>query len=230
MRICHYMLSLVIGLGITLTDARGFAAGPRCETTDYWSTFGEVSFDLVAKEDNAVEHRAHFRFVKFQNRESLVEIDGEGVTKRVIQIPGSVSVYEGLTAEEHTGVSAKNPFMFIEYVLAVVLGPLSSAFPCGPESVSATAQQIKVSRDRALFEGSVVRLSDDHVQYHLTMELSNNKIRQVTGYNGAWRKNPATPLPDDMSITGWRVSHKNLPISGVSSLGQARGLSSMPSP
>lgn len=229
MRICHYMLSLVICLSITLTDARGFAADPECETTDYWSTFGEVSFDLVTKKDG-VERRGHFRFVSFQNKEALVEIDGEGVTKRVIQTPGSVSAYEGLTAEEHTGISAKNPFMFIEYILAVVLGPLSSAFPCGIESVPSTTKQIKVTRDGALFEGGVVRLSDDHVEYRLTMELSDNKVSQVTGYSGAWKKNAIAPLPDDFVITGWRLTHKNLPVSGVTSLGQARALGKVSPP
>jgi hypothetical protein len=120
----HYISSLVIVLSITLTGAIASAADPLCETTNYWSTFGEVSFDSVAKKDG-VERRGNHRFVKFQNGESLVELDSEGVRKRALQIPGSVSAYEGLAAEEHTGISAKNPFMFIEYVLFLVLGPLS---------------------------------------------------------------------------------------------------------
>ena len=223
------MVLLVIVLSVTLTDAKGFAADPQCETINYWSTFGEVSFDAVAKKDG-VEQRGHSRFVVFQNGESLVEVDGEGVRKRSLQIPGSVSAYEGLTAAEHTGVSAKNPFMFIEYVLALVLGPLNSAFPCGIDSVPATAQQIKVTRNGALFEGSVVRLSNDQIQYRLTMELSDKPIRQVIGYNGVWKKSPPAPYPDDFLITGWRLTHMNLPVSGVTTVGQARGLARVSPP
>lgn len=223
----HYMASLVIVLSVTLNSTIGSAADPQCETTNYWSTFGEVSFEAVAKKDG-VEQRGHYRFVTFKNGESLVEADGEGVRKRALQIPGSVFAYEGLAAEEHTGISAKNPFMFIEYVLAIVLGPLSSAFPCGIDSVPATAQQIKVTRDGALFEGSVVRLSDDQIQYRLNMEVSDKPIRQVIGYNGEWKKNPPAPYPDDFLITGWRLTYKNLPVSGVTTLGQARGLARAP--
>jgi hypothetical protein len=229
MRICHYVLSLVIGLSITLADVKGFAADPQCESTEFWKLFGEVSFDLLAKRDG-IEHRSPFRFVAFQNGEFLVEIVVDGIRKRALQLPASVSAYEGLATQEATGISGKNPFMFIEMVLYGVLGPLSSAFPCGIESVPKTAQQFKVTRDGAFFEGSAGRLSDDQVRYHLTMEIPGEKIAQVIGYDGVWSKSRVVPFPDDMSITGWRVTHKNLPVSGASTLGQVRSLSSVSSP
>jgi hypothetical protein len=90
------------------------------------------------------------------------------------------------------------------------------------------AQQIKATRDGALFDGSVVRLSDDQIQYRLNMEVSDKPIRQVIGCNGVWKKNPPAPYPDDFSITAWRLTNKNLPVSGVTTLGQARGLARAP--
>jgi hypothetical protein len=225
-RLVHYM---VIVLSITLNSAMGFAAGARCDPRDYWSTFGEVAVDLVAIKDG-IEQRSHFRFVVFENRESLTEITDEGVIKRMLRLPGSVSAYEGLTPEEETGISPKNPFSSGAYAFAVVFGPLSSAFPCGIESVPETAQQIKVISEGARFEGSVVRLSDDQIQYRLTMERFGNKISHVTGYDGVWKKNRAASLPDDFLIRGWRLTHKNFPMAGVTSLGQARGLARISPP
>lgn len=223
------MVSLVTVLSITLTSAMGFAADPRCDPRDYWSTFGEMSVDLVAKKDG-IEQHSHYRFVVFENKESLTEINDEGVRKRMLRLPGSVSVYEGLTPDEDTGISPKNPFSSGVYAFAVVFGPLSSAFPCGIESVPSTTQQIKVTSDGALFEGSVVRLSDDQIQYRLTMERSGNKITHVTGYDGVWKRNRAASLPDDFLIRGWRLTHKNLPVRGVTTLGQARGLARVSPP
>ena len=225
-RLIHYM---VIVLSITLTSAMAFAADPPCDPRDDWSTFGEVSVDLVAKKDG-IEHRSHFRFVVFENRESLTEITDEGVRKRMLRLPGSVSAYEGLTPDEDTGISPKNPFSSGVYAFAVVFGPLSSAFPCGIESVPDTAQQIKVTSDGARFEGSVVRLSDDQIRYRFTMERSGNNITHVTGYDGVWKKRRAAPLPDDFLIRGWRLTHKNFPVAGVTTVGQARGLARVSPP
>jgi hypothetical protein len=58
----HYMVSLVIVLSVTLTSIMGSAADPQCETKNYWSTFGEVSFDAVATKDG-VERRVHLEAI-----------------------------------------------------------------------------------------------------------------------------------------------------------------------
>lgn len=195
----------------------------RVSHPDPWMNFGVVEFDITVQRDGKDE-KASLRFVAFENGEALFEAGRHGARKRALQLPGSVSAYEGLAPEDQTGISAKNPFMFIDMALAPILGPLDSAFPSGIKAVSKTGSPFSVTRDDAHFKGTAERISDSEVRFQISMEMGDGKIRQISQFNGIWQNPRSTPLNDDFSLMDWRVTHKHAPVIGVTTLGQARRL------
>jgi len=136
-----------------MTSSSLAADGERASHQYPWMNFGTVEFDMTVQRDGKDE-KAFLRFVVFKNGESLIESGRPGIRKRALQLPGSVSAYEGLASEDQIGISPKNPFMFIDMALAPILGPLTSAFPSGMEAVPRSGQPFSVARDNAQFKGA----------------------------------------------------------------------------
>jgi hypothetical protein len=212
-----------------MTSSSLAADGERASHQYPWMNFGTVEFDMTVQRDGKDE-KAFLRFVVFKNGESLIESGRPGIRKRALQLPGSVSAYEGLASEDQIGISPKNPFMFIDMALAPILGPLTSAFPSGMEAVPRSGQPFSVARDNAQFKGSAERISDNEVRFHIAMELGDGKIHQISLFDGSWRQPRPTPLTDDFPMTNWRVTHKHIPVTALTTLGQARRLSETSSP
>jgi hypothetical protein len=200
-------------------SAIGAADRSKESVTSPWYPFGEVFYNMTLPSETAPS--SSIRFVIFDNWDLLAERHEATSVKKFLNIHSpEVELYFGLTEEELSN-SRKNPFMFFEFSLHPIIGPLMTVFPKGIETIPYAETPLATTFERMQFRGTVTRLTSDQVGYDLTMSPDD---RPGPRFVGTLRGTRESPLPDAFSLTGWQYKPRpSFPsIGSVETLGELR--------
>lgn len=160
-----------------------------------WSCFGEIQFETLGPD------AALLRWTRYTNDEMMLErVAKDRLDKALLAKPSSVQFMTGSNTQ--TGAaSTNNPFATAALEYGLIFTVLQQVQPNGPQSVGATA-----------IEGSTKILGN--VTLSVTLRrLSATKIGfeivrgddQKKSMRGHVVQPLAAPLPDTMSLDGWRA-------------------------
>jgi hypothetical protein len=154
--------------------------------------------------------------IRFANDEFMFEFEAEGRTRQYLELrPSGVAIYSGL-AEDESPRGGNNPFMFLDYAFAHPANALHRAYPSGPAAVPQVETETKVVLENKVPTVlTAIRESADRVRFRLTVTSG-----PAFSADGIWDAERRAPLPDDLSLAGWRHDLAASPAT----LGEARAL------
>jgi hypothetical protein len=205
----------VFALCLWATTAIGQSDRPRSP----WASFGIFEISLALPEGPRI-----VRMIRFSNDEFMAEIEAKGTLKQHLLVrPSGLGLFSGLSDEESPQAGAKNPFMFLDYVFAVVVLALEQVYPSGagavPERETEIDTQVVVEKNVQVTLRTV-READHRIRYRVVTRSGIASERLTM--DGTWDGRRRSPLPDDLQIGTWRHGSS----ASVSTLGEARALKS----
>jgi len=148
-----------------------------------WGCIGHVEMRLP---------QARFKVTGYENSEVLVELEQDGVRRRLLIMDRGDFV-----DRRDDIVSGKHPFAFWGYALSPVLMTLPRLFPDGPDSVppEPLTRTLQVEKDTT----ATVTASRDDVGT-IRFRIVDNRLDQI---EGSYRPGLQPALPGDFDMCGW---------------------------